>query len=113
MPPLDFWIFLILLLIFTIALCFWLYARNYNGFDDYFEADVFVSLTRTERGTYKVIALKDLGPIQDGAINMYDIITEQVFKTEVDLEALTLDSAVSYGKYLAEKYNLEFRYHES
>lgn len=114
MPPLDFWTFLVLLLAFTIVFCFWLYARNFNGFDNYFEADVFVSLEKTSRNTYKVIALKELPAIgYDKEIKIYDIVTEEVFKNEMDLEASTLESALSYGRHLANVYNLEFRYHES
>lgn len=104
---LDFWTFLVLLLIFTVVFCAWLYLRNVN----FFESDVYVSVYYDPNAVilnWKVVVFTRLPDTTED-------ITKDVLK-KVDNYNLWFENeelAVRRGIELANKYNLEFRYHES
>ena len=107
MPTLDFWTFLVLLLIFTIVFCVWLYFRNVN----FFESDVYVSIYYDPLAIilkWKVVVFTRLPDTTED-------ITKEVLKKPDNYNLWFEDEelAVRRGIALANKYNLEFRYHES
>lgn len=104
---LDFWTFLVLLLIFTVVFCAWLYLRNVN----FFETDVYVSVYYDPNYIilkWKVVVFTQLPDTTED-------ITKEVLKKPDNYNLWFEDEefAVRRGIELANKYNLEFRYHES